>query len=123
MKKMETKFYCDDCGKPLPKPFVRGEGEKTEFALGEYNTVRKLCSMQTDSSHLRINVGLKVETPYSPAYTELCPSCRLKWMKAALGEFEQAAQFYEEDMKRIYPDDYPDDPEGDKEDDGNDGKK
>ena len=42
MKKTETKFYCDDCGKPLPTGFIRGKGKDgPEFLLKEYNTVRR----------------------------------------------------------------------------------
>lgn len=97
MKIMETRFYCDDCGKPLPKSFVRGEGEKAEFALGEYNTVRKPYSIQGIPAE--VHVGLRVDIPCGPTYTELCPECRLKWLKAALTDFERQAEQYAKEQE------------------------
>lgn len=99
MKKTETKFYCDDCGKLLPENFVRKEGKDgPEFRLKEYNTVRRPYGIQTDSADLLIHIGVEVEIPYGPTYKELCPECRLKWLRSALPEFERLAQQYAEGL-------------------------
>lgn len=94
MKKIETKFYCDDCRSPLPNNFVKGEGEESKFLLDEYNTVRRLFNMQTDSVSAYIRVALRVDAPYVPSFRELCPVCRVKWLRIALDDFERQAERY-----------------------------
>ena len=35
-----------------------------------------------------------MEIPYGSTYKELCPECRVKWLKIALSEFERQALQY-----------------------------
>ena len=70
MKKVEVKFVCDICGKPLPDEFVKenGCGEKY-FDFNTYNTMRisltKCVSVQID-----------VYETGCCERKELCPQCR-----------------------------------------------
>lgn len=92
MKKTETRFYCDDCRNPLPENYITDSGKnELEFSLNEYNTICHPYRTRTDTA-LHIRVGLEVENPKGETYMELCPECRVKWLKIALAEFERQAQ-------------------------------
>lgn len=87
MKKVETLFLCDDCGEPLPAEYVRHNGSGGEyFNNGIYNTVQ--FQVNTDC-WIHVNVDLEVIVDYGGTYKELCPSCRVKWLKKALSKFEE----------------------------------
>lgn len=88
MKKVETSFVCDDCGQPLPTEYVRkNEHAEKYFNNGLYNTVR--FPLNADC-WIRVNVDVEVNVDYGGTYRELCPKCRVKWLKKALSKFEEA---------------------------------
>lgn len=86
MKKVETTFVCDDCGELLPTNYIRRNGNGEDyFNRGLYNTVQ----IQVNSDcWIHINVDLDVTVDYGGAYKDLCPKCRIKWLKRALAKFE-----------------------------------
>ena len=60
---------------------------------------RRPYGIQTDNADLLIHIRVEVEVLYGPTYKELCPECRLKWLRSALPEFERQAQQYAEGLK------------------------
>lgn len=87
MKKIETSFVCDDCGKPLPVEYVRRNGNgEGYFNNGLYNTAK--IPFNTDC-WIHVKVDLEVIVDYGGTYEELCPKCRVKWLKRALSQFEE----------------------------------
>ena len=88
MKKVEIAFICDDCGAPLPAEYVRrNEHAETYFNREQYNTAQ--FQVNTDC-WIHVNVALEVGVDYGGTYRVLCPKCRVKWLKKALGQFEEA---------------------------------
>ena len=87
MKKVETRFICDDCGKVLPNKFVKTNDKKEQFFNNrDYNTVT--FPINADCC-INIHVDLEVSIDYGATYRELCPECRVKWLKKALIQFEE----------------------------------
>ncbi len=79
MKKVETAFVCDDCGQPLLAEYIRHNSSGDEyFNNGLYNTV--VFPVNTDC-WIHVNVDLEVVVGYGGTYKELCPKCRVKWMR------------------------------------------
>ena len=86
MKKVEMNFVCDDCGALLPDEYVRKKGDgDLYFDVVSYNTADFPVTVDCV---IRVNVGLEVDIDYGGTYRELCPECRIKWLKKALDQFE-----------------------------------
>lgn len=87
MKKVETTFVCDDCGALLPAEYIHREENKIHyFDNSEYNRVS--FPINQDRS-IHVNIGLEVDVDYGPTYREICPKCRVKWLKKVLSQFEE----------------------------------
>ena len=87
MKKTEIKFICDECGEPLPEKYVSTNAKGDVFYdVHKYNTV--LFPMNQDAD-LYIGIDMEVSYDYGPTYKELCPKCRIKWLKRVLDKFEE----------------------------------
>lgn len=56
------------------------------YDFRRYNTA---VFHQNQDINLHIGVDIEVNYSYGPAYRELCPKCRIKWLKKALGKFEE----------------------------------
>lgn len=87
MKKIETSFVCDDCGAPLPDEFIKQNGKCEQyFDLSGYNIAS--FPVNTDC-WTHVKVDLEVNVDYGGTYREICPKCRVKWLKKALSQFEE----------------------------------
>lgn len=88
MKKTEIKFLCDECGYLLPEKHVSTNAKGEVFYdFHGYNTA--VLPMNQDAD-LHIEVDIVVDYDYGPTYRELCPKCRIKWLKKALDKFGEA---------------------------------
>lgn len=93
MKKTTVQFVCDECGNPLPTEFIKEQGRGgTQFRNAAYNTV--LIPANQDCN-IAVRVAVEVNIDYGPTYKELCPKCRVKWLRKALEKFERAAEEYQ----------------------------
>ena len=86
MKKVETAFICDDCGAPLPNEYIKTGVDEQYFDISSYNSAH--LPVNTDC-FIHVHVGLNVVVDYGGTYRELCPKCRVKWLKKALSQFEE----------------------------------
>ena len=88
MRKVETTFVCDDCGAPLPAEYINRNGEGTQyFNVHNYNTVDFRVNT---NCWAHVNVDMAVVVDCGGTHTELCPKCRIKWLKKALKKFEES---------------------------------
>lgn len=87
MKKIETSFVCDDCGAPLPTDYigVTSKGDQY-FKNHSYNSAH--FQVNTDC-WIHVDIDMEVVVDYGGTYKDLCPKCRVKWLKKALGKFEE----------------------------------
>ena len=95
MKRVETFFICDDCGQPLPSEYVHRKSNGEEFFNnGLYNEVKFEFNIDC---WIHVNVDLQVNVDYGGTYKDLCPKCRVKWLKKALSKFEEVAGYGKDD--------------------------
>lgn len=81
MQKYRFECICDDCGKPMPEKFIHCETEKSYFDHDKYNRI--VVASGRDSC-TTVNLPLSVDIDYVGSYRDLCPECRVKWLKKAL---------------------------------------
>lgn len=86
MKKIETSFVCDDCGAPLPNEYIKTGVDEQYFDIRNYNSAHFPVNT---NCFIHVHVGLNVVVDYGGTYRELCPKCRVKWLKKALIRFEE----------------------------------
>lgn len=86
MKNVEISFVCDDCGAPLPNEYIKTGVDEQYFDILSYNSAHFPVNA---GCFIHVNVGLNVVVDYGDTYRELCPKCRVKWLKKALSQFEE----------------------------------
>ena len=87
MKKVSIDFVCDRCSKPLPKKFVK-ENDKHEkyFDLHKYNEVNSYVG------RFKFDISLDIDPDFGPTHHELCPECRLYYLKTLVGNLEKEGE-------------------------------
>ncbi|MEM0531493.1 hypothetical protein WGC32_14325 [Zongyangia sp. HA2173] len=87
MKKVETKFVCDDCGQELPNEYIETNSKGCVFFnANKYNTA--ILPINSDAD-IKIEIDLTVKYDYGPTLMDLCPACRTKWILKAIKYFEK----------------------------------
>ena len=81
MQKYQFVCTCDDCGKPMPKKYIR-KGPDAEFF--DHDAYNQIVVVAGRDSNTVVQLPLSVNIEYASTLRELCPECRVKWLKKAL---------------------------------------
>lgn len=86
MKKVIETFICDECGAPLPSEFiVTGPDGTSRYDSAAYNKI--LLGKHRDAE-TNAHLSLTVSVDYVSDKSDLCPVCRLEWLKKVLSALE-----------------------------------
>lgn len=81
MQKYKFECTCNDCGKPMPDKYIRKGPDMKFFDHDAYN---KVVVVAGRDSNTIVQLPLSVNIEYARTLRELCPECRIKWLKKAL---------------------------------------
>lgn len=81
MQKYRFECICDDCGKPMPEKHIRKGPDADFFDHDAYNQIVVVAGQDSNTI---VQLPLSVKIEYARTLQELCPECRVKWLKKAL---------------------------------------